>query len=127
MNAYQGIRDRPIQCHKCLEYGHLKGECTSDIDRSMACYKCGQSGHRVATCVNDPRCILCPDMQNGHRMGSKTCNAVKEANVRREGRRQRRNNKRKKKPMDGGNVAGGSNPAIIEATEGAATDTQNGE
>lgn len=92
-----GTRDRPVQCHRCLEYGHLKGEWTSYTDRSMACYKCGENWHRVATCVNDPRCLLCPGMQNGHRMGSKMCKAVKEANVRREARRQRRNNKRKKK------------------------------
>lgn len=135
-------RDRPVQCYKCLQYGHLKDECRSEHDRSGTCYKCGEMGHHAAGCNNKPRCLLCSEGQNTHRMGGQACMAIKEANMGREMHRNRRNVKRKKGKRKDGERGDGphDNPEETDspdtdkdateesnnATEEALAATQNG-
>ncbi|XP_026824711.1 uncharacterized protein LOC113561756 [Ooceraea biroi] len=69
------IEARPIRCFKCLEAGHVRERCTSEIDRMGACFKCGENNHKAAECTNKPHCPACK--RNGkdvnHRIGSLIC------------------------------------------------------
>ncbi|CAK9815590.1 hypothetical protein ANTPLA_LOCUS8712 [Anthophora plagiata] len=67
---------RPLQCYRCLQYGHVRQRCTGDADRSSRCYNCGGSGHTAGQCPAEaPNCPLCSDLGRpaGHRLGSKAC------------------------------------------------------
>ncbi|XP_017876317.1 uncharacterized protein LOC108622748, partial [Ceratina calcarata] len=39
------LENRPIQCFKCWNFGHVRNNCTSEIDMIDWCYKCGNQGH----------------------------------------------------------------------------------
>ena len=67
---------RPLQCHRCLEFGHLQHRCTSTVDRSNLCYRCGGTSHKAKGCLATPRCTVCADLgvPTNHRMGGPACN-----------------------------------------------------
>ncbi|XP_041451301.1 uncharacterized protein LOC121404950 [Drosophila obscura] len=50
------IREREglPRCYRCLEPGHIAGNCKSTVDRSGFCIKCGEQGHKAAECSNEP-------------------------------------------------------------------------
>ncbi|XP_025266755.1 uncharacterized protein LOC112638758 [Camponotus floridanus] len=66
------IHAREKQCFKCWRFGHLKYNCTSNIDRTKCCYRCGSEGHLVSACSKDTHCIICKENRKdaNHRMGS---------------------------------------------------------
>lgn len=67
---------RPLQCHRCLHYGHVKYTCKSAIDREGACYNCGEMGHQARSCTAQPTCVVCKDMGRTyyrHRLGGPMC------------------------------------------------------
>lgn len=66
---------KPVQCYRCLEFGHVRNACKSYIDRSTVCYKCGISGHKASECRNDINCIICKESgrKSNHRMGGGRC------------------------------------------------------
>lgn len=71
----EALRARPLQCHRCLERGHVREKCTSAVDRSGACYNCGVPGHRANGCTAKTRCPLCAEagLPAAHRVGSDKC------------------------------------------------------
>ena len=50
------LAQRPLQCHRCLEFGHVQHRCTSTVDRSNLCYRCGGTSHKAKGCFAAPRC-----------------------------------------------------------------------
>lgn len=73
------LKARPMQCFRCWEIGHLKSQCTNNVDRTGLCYRCGQPGHVARQCASELCCALC--LQQGrnacHRVGSGLCKAEK--------------------------------------------------
>jgi hypothetical protein len=70
------IPKRPLQCFKCLELGHVRVTCTSNVDRGHLCYRCGGSGHRARGCpASAPKCPLCESLgaPANHRMCGAAC------------------------------------------------------
>ncbi|EFN73537.1 hypothetical protein EAG_10971, partial [Camponotus floridanus] len=57
------LDDRPHQCYRCLELGHVQQRCRSTVDRSSNCYRCGEIGHIASGCRANPQCVVC--MQAG--------------------------------------------------------------
>lgn len=66
---------REKQCFRCWKYGHLKYNCTSDLDRTKNCYRCGSTEHFVIACNKQAHCIICKEnnRESNHRMGSAAC------------------------------------------------------
>lgn len=80
MVSIRMMEDRPVQCFRCLEFGHLRKECKATIDRSSLCYRCGEEGHVAAQCRSDaPACVICGPEVESHRMGGAKCTALKKA------------------------------------------------
>lgn len=74
------LKPRPMRCYRCLQNGHVRAACTSDVDRSYDCYRCGITGHKVASCqAAAPKCSLCAaaDRPADHMLGSKKCSPPK--------------------------------------------------
>lgn len=70
------LEQRPLQCFKCLEGGHVRSRCPNSTDRSDLCYRCGAPGHLARDCTQTKvRCPLCEDLgrPSNHRVGSKAC------------------------------------------------------
>ncbi|XP_011859427.1 PREDICTED: uncharacterized protein LOC105556923 [Vollenhovia emeryi] len=76
------LRARPIQCFRCLEYGHVRNKCQSQTDRSSLCFNCGKADHQARNCVFPPCCVVCENrgMNPNHRMGSVACTGVRDRN-----------------------------------------------
>ncbi|XP_063372175.1 uncharacterized protein LOC134660374 [Cydia amplana] len=53
------LEARAQRCYRCLELGHVRALCPSEIDRSGLCYRCGQPGHKARDCSATPRCTVC--------------------------------------------------------------------
>lgn len=72
------LQTRPIQCHRCWRYGHVKERCKSQKSYLGCCFKCGVHGHTVQQCRNKTKCAVCAEigMDYGHRMGSSNCKGV---------------------------------------------------
>ncbi|XP_029159164.1 serine/arginine-rich splicing factor RS2Z33-like [Nylanderia fulva] len=72
------LEDRPLQCYKCLEGGHVRARCPNKADRSGKCYRCGQEGHEAKTCEAPVHCAVCGDknLPANHRTGGKACKPV---------------------------------------------------
>lgn len=57
----------PLQCLKCLQFGHLKRDCAG----TELCRRCGNSGHKVMECkARSPTCANC---KQAHRSGDDRC------------------------------------------------------
>nr|XP_053600403.1 uncharacterized protein LOC128669528 [Plodia interpunctella] len=66
---------KPLRCFRCLETGHVREECTAEVDRSGLCYRCGSTGHLARDCDSAPRCTVCAEAgrRADHRVGGKAC------------------------------------------------------
>lgn len=73
------LPSRPLQCHRCLAFGHVRVACRGNTDHSGRCYRCGGEGHLAATCAANARCLLCEGAGRAadHRMGGPACAAKK--------------------------------------------------
>ncbi|XP_063628957.1 uncharacterized protein LOC134800388 [Cydia splendana] len=71
------LEARAQRCYRCLESGHVRAQCPSEIDRSGLCYRCGQPGHKARDCSATPHCTVCSVLGKdaNHRTGSKSCTA----------------------------------------------------
>lgn len=69
------LENRPLQCFKCLEGGHVRERCPNNIDRSSRCYRCGGEGHTSKNCEEEVNCPVCKDkgLPSKHKSGSKAC------------------------------------------------------
>lgn len=69
------LPERRPQCFRCLETGHVRSQCRSEIDRGMVCYRCGRAGHVARGCIDQVHCIVCADknLKADHRMGGPAC------------------------------------------------------
>lgn len=69
------LAERPLQCFKCLEGGHVRQNCPKEIDRSKNCYRCGSEEHIARDCKGVVKCIACADagLPDKHRTGGQTC------------------------------------------------------
>ncbi|XP_059056191.1 uncharacterized protein LOC131850051 [Achroia grisella] len=73
------LRQRPLRCFRCLQNGHVRGQCTQKEDRSGLCYRCGENGHKAAVCAAAPKCAICASLGRpaDHWVGSKKCTPPK--------------------------------------------------
>ncbi|KAL0896218.1 hypothetical protein ABMA27_012157 [Loxostege sticticalis] len=72
----QVLEAKPLRCYRCMEGGHVRGECPCETDRSELCYRCGRPGHQARECVAAaPHCPVCADLGKpaDHKVGSKNC------------------------------------------------------
>jgi len=69
------LETRPPRCHRCLALGHVRAQCSSEVDRSDECYRCGQKGHVARGCAAPPHCTRCAaaGKKADHLAGSKAC------------------------------------------------------
>ncbi|XP_029158606.1 uncharacterized protein LOC114933029 [Nylanderia fulva] len=69
------LANRPLQCYKCLEGGHVRQRCPNKEDRSDRCYRCGESGHEAKKCEAVFKCPVCSDkgLPSNHRTGGRSC------------------------------------------------------
>lgn len=70
------LQARPLQCHRCLEKGHVRQRCQATVDRSDLCYRCEKPDHKAAGCAAEPRCPVCADILGkpaAHRCGGPAC------------------------------------------------------
>ncbi|XP_013143846.1 PREDICTED: uncharacterized protein LOC106107516 [Papilio polytes] len=49
---------RPLRCYRCLQKGHVRAQCNSEVDRSMLCFRCGVEGHKFKECSAKPHCVI---------------------------------------------------------------------
>lgn len=75
-DCVEALGTRPLQCYRCMEFVHVRQDCTCGVDRTGRCSTCGAEGHRDSDCKARPRCPLCADagLRSNHRLGSKFCN-----------------------------------------------------
>lgn len=73
------MQARPMRCYKCMEIGHVRVCCPSEVDRSSECYRCGKTGHKSRQCSEEAHCNLCAvaNKPAGHKLGSSKCAAPK--------------------------------------------------
>lgn len=71
------LQQKPMTCYRCLEKGHVRGQCESEVDRSDLCFRCGKPGHRSKNCSAEPHCALCEEAKKpaAHKIGSMACAA----------------------------------------------------
>ncbi|CAH2063645.1 unnamed protein product, partial [Iphiclides podalirius] len=55
----ESLKPRPMKCFRCLEIGHTRLQCTSEVDRSDICYRCSAPGHKAAACLAKPHWAVC--------------------------------------------------------------------
>lgn len=69
------LENRPMRCFRCLEIGHSRNNCHSEIDRSNRCFNCGEDGHVAGNCQKKPKCIVCEHYgkASGHKLGGTKC------------------------------------------------------
>lgn len=69
------LEPKPTRCYKCMELGHVRARCPTEVDRSNTCYRCGEQEHLAQNCEKPLRCSLCEaaGRPSNHFMGSKAC------------------------------------------------------
>ncbi|XP_053667334.1 uncharacterized protein LOC128716747 [Anopheles marshallii] len=61
---------KQLRCYKCLEIGHVRAACKSEVDRSACCIRCGKPDHQAKNCTAE----VCSAVCNGpHHVGHPTC------------------------------------------------------
>lgn len=72
------LETRPLQCYRCLAFGHVRLRCTAAVERGDRCFRCGSAGHRAASCREAPKCLICAEkgLDAVHRMGGTACTAA---------------------------------------------------
>ncbi|KAL7726487.1 hypothetical protein ACLKA6_001109 [Drosophila palustris] len=74
------------RCFKCLEFGHMARQCTSEVDRSDMCRRCGLKGHIAKDCEREPQCMLCKDtQQDAKHIAGSAASALLEQTIRQRG------------------------------------------
>ncbi|XP_073967380.1 uncharacterized protein [Choristoneura fumiferana] len=53
------LEPRPLRCYRCLLTGHVRVQCTSEVDRSDFCYRCSKPNHKAAQCSAKAHCAVC--------------------------------------------------------------------
>lgn len=104
------LSKRPLQCHRCLEVGHVRQDCKGP-DRSGACYRCGREGHVAAKCTAAPLCMLCDARGDPavHRMGSNACPSTKR--MKRKEKPRAKSAQAKNRPIEGNTPSQAKEPA----------------
>ncbi|XP_013170084.1 PREDICTED: uncharacterized protein LOC106119588 [Papilio xuthus] len=71
------LEPRPLRCYRCLQKGHVRAQCTAEVDRSKQCFRCGAEGHNFKGCTAKPQCSICAaaKIPADHRLGGKGCTA----------------------------------------------------
>ncbi|CAH2055625.1 unnamed protein product, partial [Iphiclides podalirius] len=72
----ESLEPRPMKCFRCLEIGHTRLQCTSEVDRSDICYRCSAPGHKAAACLAKPHCAVAGRPAE-HSVGAKGCSPPK--------------------------------------------------
>ncbi|XP_045535743.1 uncharacterized protein LOC106719018 [Papilio machaon] len=69
------LEPKPLRCYRCLQKGHVRAQCNSDVDRSNQCFRCGAEGHKFKECTSNPHCTVCAAAKKpaDHRVGGKGC------------------------------------------------------
>jgi len=82
----EALPERPMQCFKCMQKGHVRAVCPNTEDHSDKCYRCGVAGHRARDCTASPNCILCEGAGRSanHRIGGPACPIPRGGNKRKE-------------------------------------------
>ncbi|XP_011858976.1 PREDICTED: uncharacterized protein LOC105556488 [Vollenhovia emeryi] len=125
------LEPRPLVCFKCLERGHVRGQCRSTVDRSNMCYRCGQEGHKAQSCGETPKCAVCSSkgLPSNHKAGGAACKPPSKGEKRREAKKSREEGRNKKtdKGTAAGSSAGQGEPMETEpATQGAKKQPREG-
>lgn len=63
--SVQLLEARPLQCYRCLEKGHIRQRCYTDVDCNGLCYLCGEFGHVANGCSAKPHCPVCSNQASG--------------------------------------------------------------
>ena len=66
-------KDRPMQCAKCLKYGHTAKRCSNDFP---ICAKCASVGHQAKDCTSEH--LMCHNCGGNHRAGNFICEKRKD-------------------------------------------------
>ncbi|XP_013161430.1 PREDICTED: uncharacterized protein LOC106113211 [Papilio xuthus] len=71
------LEPRPLRWYRCLQKGHVRVQCTAEVDRSNQCFRCGVDGHKFRDCTARPHCTICAAAKRpaDHRLGGKGCSA----------------------------------------------------
>lgn len=79
------LKQRPLQCFRCFERGHVRQNCTNPVDRSTRCYNCGSTAHQARDYRYRMKCPICSDfgLPAYHKVGGEACNPPKRANAKR--------------------------------------------
>nr|XP_031848469.1 uncharacterized protein LOC116433941 [Nomia melanderi] len=76
------LQARPLQCYKCLEFGHVQVRCPQKEEKPPKCFRCGREGHIISNCTEEEyNCFLCKGKQyeSNHRMGGPYCRTLQES------------------------------------------------
>jgi len=82
----EALPERPMQCFKCMQKGHIRAACPNNDDHSDKCYRCGVAGHRARECTAPSNCVLCERAGRpaNHRIGGPACPIPRGGNKRKE-------------------------------------------
>ncbi|XP_013178834.1 PREDICTED: uncharacterized protein LOC106125967 [Papilio xuthus] len=71
------LEPRPLRCYRCLQKGHVRAQCSAEVDRSKQCFRCGKEGHNFKGCQAKPHCSICAEAKRPaeHKLGGRGCSA----------------------------------------------------
>lgn len=101
------LRARPLQCYRCMRFGHVKQYCREKDGNNDRCYRCGAIGHKAAKCsAKAPKCFACEEKgrRSDHRMGGPQCGEAKAKGWRQPMRGERTINRERGKETEGTNT-----------------------